>query len=235
MAWIKKDESVEVSKELEFSNSNITETNAYEVEITECRLANSQTQGSKSVSLVIGAKTEDDETVRSYFTIMGKDGETYFESTVKGKKVKKQHFGLNIANTLFKLALEKEIFDCEPSEVEFKQWNKEEKEMEDATGDGFPELIGAKVGICVQIVKEISGADSKQYPEIKHFFDLESGLFADEDPEAKKSKLDIWLAGRKEFYVIEKEAQNKSSFGKKKSSDDGEEAPKKKSKWGKSK
>ena len=65
--WIKKNTEVEVSKELEYENSSISESNAYEVEITECRLANSTAQGSKSVSLVVGIKTEDGETNRTFF------------------------------------------------------------------------------------------------------------------------------------------------------------------------
>ena len=79
MAWISKNSEVEVSKELEFDNSNIQETNAYEVEITECRLAESTAQGSKSVSLVVGIKTEEDETAKTFFTVMGRDGNTYYE------------------------------------------------------------------------------------------------------------------------------------------------------------
>lgn len=141
MAWISKNSEVEVSKELEFDNSNIQETNAYEVEITECRLAESTAQGSKSVSLVVGVKTEEDETAKTFFTVMGRDGNTYYESTIKGKKVKKQHFGLSTVNTLFKIALDKEVFDCEPEEVTYKAWDKEDKTMKDTQGNGFPEII----------------------------------------------------------------------------------------------
>jgi len=41
MAWIKKDSTAEVSQELEFENTNITKTDAYEAEITEAYLKNS--------------------------------------------------------------------------------------------------------------------------------------------------------------------------------------------------
>lgn len=82
------------------------------------------------------------------------------------------------------------------------------------------------------MIREIKGSDSKEFPSIKHFFDLETGLFSEEDPESKKSKLDKWLAGRKEFEIIEKEEQSKSSFGRKKDENDTET---KKSRWGKSK
>ena len=84
MAWLKKESNVEVGGELEFSNNAISETNAYEVEITEARLAESKDAQSKSMSLVIGVKTEDGQTNKTFFTIMGKDGKTYFESTVAG-------------------------------------------------------------------------------------------------------------------------------------------------------
>jgi len=228
--WIKKNtEEVEVSKELEYENSNIAESNAYEAEITECRLAESSAQGSKSVSLVVGIKTDDGETNKTYFTVMGRDGETYFTSTYQGKTIKKQHFGLSIADTLFQLVIGKEIFDVEPEEVEFKSWNKEDKAFEDKKGEGFPELIGKKIGACVQLTKEISGADSKEYGTIEHFFDLKSGLMFGEDPEAKKTKLSKWLGSMKDYKIVEKEAQNKTSFG---SKDKGSDAPSK-SKWGK--
>ena len=179
--------------------------------------------------MVVGAKTDDDETVKTYFTIMGRNGETYFESTVGGKKVKKQHFGLNIADTLFNIALGKEIFDCEPSKVDIKVWDKEAKEMKDSEANGFPEMIGKKVGICVQMVREINGADSREFPEITHFFNSETGLFHTEEEGKKKTKLDIWLASSKDFRVVEKQQQNTNSFGKKKEA--SEEAPKK-SGWG---
>lgn len=231
MAWIQRNTDVEVSAELEYNNTNITTTNAYTAEVTECYLKDSTDTQSKSKSLVVGVKTDDDETARTYFTIMGRDGNTYFESTVGGKKVKKQHFGLNIADTLFKIALGKEIFACEPSEVDIKVWNKEEKELEDAKADGFPDVIGKKVGVCVQMVREKNGADSKEYPEITHFFDAESGLFSGEESGKKKTKLDIWLASAKEFKVIEKQQQNTNSFGKKKS-EQSEDAPRKTG-WGK--
>ena len=229
--WIKKNTEVEVQEELEYDNTNIQVTNAYEAEVTGCRLSESKAEGSKSVSLVVDVKTEDGETNRTFFTVMGKDGETYFESTVKGNKVKKQHFGLSIANTLFELTLGKEIFDCDPSEVEFQAWDKEAEEMVTKKAEGFPEIIGKKIGICLQMNREISGTDSKEYGTMEHFFDIATGLFSNEDPESKKTKLDKWLGSMKDFKVTEKEAKNKSSFGnKKKTEDAGDEKPK--NKWG---
>jgi hypothetical protein len=227
--WIKKNEEVEVQAELEFDNTSISNTNAYEVTVTECRLAKSTAQGSKSLSVVVGVETEDGETNKTFFTILGKDGETYFTSTYKGKVVKKQHFGLSIINTLFQLTLNKEIFDVEPEPVTYTQWDKEEKEMAEYEGEGFPSIVGKKVGICLQMVKEIAGTDSKEYGKIEHFFDLETGLFAGEDKDTKKTKLNKWLGSLKEYKVIEKEAQNKSAFGNKKET---ETEDKPKSRWG---
>lgn len=227
--WIKRNEEVEVSKELEYENTNISTTNAYEVEITECRIAPSMAQGSKSVSVVVGVKDENGDSNRTFFTVMGKDGNTYFESTYNGNTVKKQHFGLSIVNTMFQLLEGKEVFDVEPSEVTYEVWNKEDKKKEEKTGDGFPELVGKKIGVCIQMTKEISGVDSKEYGTIEHFFDLETGLMFAEDSETKRTKLSKWLGSMKDYKIVEKEAQNKSSFGAKKETTD---APKK-SKWGK--
>lgn len=228
-AWIKKEEEVEVSKELEYENTSISESNAYEVEITECRIANSTVKGSKSVSVVVGVKDENGDSNRTFFTVMGKDGNTYFESSYQGKTVKKQHFGLSIVNTLFQLVEGREVFDMEPSEVTYEVWNKDEKKKEEKKGDGFPSLVGKKIGACIQMTKEISGADSKEYGTIEHFFDLESGLMFEENPDSTRTKLQKWLGSMKDYKIIEKEAQNKSSFGAKKESSD--KAPKK-SKWG---
>jgi len=233
MSWIKKEAEVEVAEELEYSNSRLTVTDAYEIEITEAYLKPSADKDSKSMSLVISGKTEDELTATTYFTVMGRDGETFFESTVKGKKVKKQHFGLNIVNTLFQIVLDgKEIFECEPAEVEYQVWDKEDKEMVDTKGDGFPELIGKKVGITYQMRREINGKDSKEFGEITHFFDSETGLFCGEE-DSDNRKLDKWLNSKKEFIVKEVEAP-RSSFGKKKTEkdEDGVEKPKKR-KWGK--
>jgi len=223
--WIKKSADVEVSKELEFENQNIDKTDAYEVTITEAYLKESSDEQSKSMSLVINAETKDGDNVKTYFTVTGRDGETYFKTTHKGKEVKKQHFGLSIANSVFLMLLKQEIFDIEPAKTSFKQWNKENKEMESCTGDGFPELIGKKVGVCVQMIKKINGKDSSQYPEIAHFFDLATGLFAEEEP-SNRRKLDRWLSSAKEYKVVE-EKEVKSSFGKK-------PEEKKQNKWSKS-
>lgn len=229
MAWIKKVVDVVVDNEMEFSGANrIAETNAYEVEITEAYLQDSKADGSKSSSLVIEVKNEDGATAKTFFTITGKDGQTFFTSTAGGKTVKKQHFGLSIANTLFKLLLDKEIFDAEPTGTTYKKWNKESKELETLEADGFPELIGKKIGTCIQMIRKISGKDSSEYPEITHFFNIETGLFADEE-QSDKRKLDRWLASAKDFKVIEEEAP-KTSFGKK--AEKTEDTPVKK-KWGK--
>ena len=235
MSWIKKTEGVEVAQEMEYESNRIEKTDAMEVEITEAYLQNSQQDDSKSVSVVIAVKDKDGLTNRSRFTIMGRNGETFFESTFKGKKVKKQHFGLSIVNTLFMIALDKEIFDIEPSETKYTQWNKEDKEMEDVTGDGFPDLIGKKIGICHQMIREIDGTDTKEWGEIAHFFDIETGLFAGEE-ESDNTKLDKWMhkAEKKPYIIKEASAKPKSSFGRKKAdgeAKDGEEKPRKK--WGK--
>jgi hypothetical protein len=227
MAWLKKEANVEENTELESSfGTPISVTNAYEVEITGARIQKSTAQGSKAMMLVVDVKNSEDETNRTYFTILGKDGNTYFETTAGGKHIKKEHFGLSIANTLFKLALNKEIFDCEPESIEYELWDKEEKKMVKSQADGFPELIGKKVGVCIQMTKEIAGKNSKEYGTIEHFFDLKTGLFAGEDSDTPKRKLDKWLASMKEYKFVEKE-EKKSSFAKPESEDD-----KPKSKWG---
>lgn len=232
MAWIKKEADVEVTQELEYSNSGISKTDAYEVTITEAYLSESKAEGSKSVSLVINAKNEADETVKTFFTVMGKDGNTYFTQTYNGKTVKKQHIGLSIANTLFGIALGKEIFDITPSEVEYSFYDKEAKESKSVKGDGFPELIGKVVGITAQMNREIDGTKSREYASIEHFFDIETGLFyGEESVEGKPTKLDKWLSSVKEFKETIKE-QAKSSFGGKKEPAKDGETPVKKG-WGK--
>ena len=230
MSWIKKSSDVEVQAELEFSNTNITETNAYKATITEAYLQNSKDEQSKSVQLVINAKTEDEQTVKTYFTIMGRDGNIYYTGSVAGKQVKKQHFGLSIADSLFKIVLGKEIFDCEPSDTKAKKWNAEAKAMEEVEVTGFPELMGKEIGLCVQMNREIKGAKSREYPEIKHFFDNATGLMSGEEAGKPRSKLDGWLAGMKEFIITEVQDVAQSSFGK--ASTTEAKAPKK-SGWGK--
>ena len=230
MSWIKKTADVEVAEELNYESNSISKTDAYEVEITDAYLAESQDSTSKSVSLVVGVKNEDGETNRTYFTIMGRDGKTFYETTVKGQKKKKQHFGLNIADTLFNIVLEKSIFDLEPQEVEYDRWDKEAKELVKAEADGFPELIGKTVGITLQMNRKIDGADSKEFGTIEHFFNTETGLFANEE-DSDKRKLDKWINGMKEFKVEVVEQQEKrSSFGKK--AETGTDGEQKKSKWG---
>ena len=231
MSWIKKSEDVEVVKELEFDNSRISVSNAYEVEITGARLQEAKDESSKSVSLVIDVKNEDGDSAREYFTIFGRDGEPYFID--KRNNVKKQHIGLTIVNTAFKIALGKEIFDIEPSEIEYEVYNQENKEKETLKGDGFPELIGKKIGVCVQMVREIQGSDSKETPTIEHFFDHETGLFDGEDGTAKVNKLNKWLDKMKEFKEVIKEEPKKANWGgKKEDSKAAEKEEPKKSKWG---
>ena len=233
MSWIKQDTEVVVVEELSSNDSRIQESNAYEVEITGARLAQSKNESSKSLSLVIDVKNEDGETAREFFTIMGRDGNTYFVD--KRTNVKKQHIGLTIVNSLFQLVLDKEIFEVEPTEIEYKAYNKDLEEFEDLTSDGFPDLIGKTVGVCIQIERTIEGDDSKEQPRIEHFFNVETGLFNKEEPkEGAKTKLDKWLDKKKDFKEIIKEVK-KSSFGakkeEKKESASITEEPKK-NKWG---
>lgn len=227
--WIKKEADVVVDKELDFESNRIYKTDAYEAEITEAYLQKGK--DSDSMSVVISIKNDEGNEGKTYFTIMGRDGKTYFESTVAGKQVKKQMFGLSIVNTLFEIVLGKEIFDVEPSETTYKVYDKEAKEYNEVKGDGFPELIGKRVGVCYQMYREINGTDSKEYGQITHFFDPETGLFANEEP-SDKTKLDKWLRTAKEYIVKEVEAPKRTSFGKKKDeqSVDGETATRRR--WG---
>ena len=231
MSWIKKDSTVEVNVEMESDFSKIEVTDAYEVEVIEAYIGESQDKQSKSMSLFVSVKNEDGDTNKSRFTLTGRDGNTFYMGKKNGQDVKKEHFGLSIANTLFNIALGEEIFDLEPSEVEIKKWDNDEKAMVDAKADGFPELVGKKVGVCLQMKREISGTDSKEWGEIAHFFDPETGLMFNE-VESDRTKLDKWLKTKKDFIVKEVEAPARSSsFGKKKDeSTDGGEAPKRK--WG---
>lgn len=231
MAWIKREEEIIVVEELSSGSDRIQESNAYEVTITGARLAESQQKDSKSLSLVIDVANENGETAREYFTILGKDGNTYFID--KRSNVKKQHIGLTIVNSLFQLVLDKEIFDIEPKEVEYKIYNKETEELEDVKGDGFPDLIGKSVGACIQIERIIEGADSKESPRIEHFFNVETGLFNKEEPkEGAKTKLDKWLDKKKEFKEIIKEVKERTNFGGKKETAEASSEESKKSKWG---
>jgi len=231
MAWIKKDEAVEVAVELESDFSKIETTDAYEVKVTEAYVADSQDAQSKSMSLYVSVEDENGDTNRSRFTLTGRDGNTFYMGKSKGQDVKKQHFGLSVANTLFDIALGKEIFDIEPQEVDIKSWDADTKSMIDAKAEGFPDLVGKTIGICLQMKREISGTDSKEWGEIAHFFDLETGLMSGE-VESDRTKLDKWLKNKKEFIVKEVEAPARSSsFGKKKEETADGEAPKKR--WGK--
>jgi len=225
MAWLKREIDVEITHELEYSNNQISKTDAYEVTVVEAYIADSKADGSKSKSLVVSVETESGETARTYFTLIGKDGNTYFTQSYNGKTVKKQHIGLSIANTLFGIALGKEIFDVDPSEVEYSFYDKKAKERQLVKGDGFPDLIGKKVGITAQMNREIDGTKSLEYASIEHFFDLASGLFYGEEAvEGKPTKLEKWLSSAKDFKEIVKE-QAKSSFVSKKEYATEGEAP----------
>ncbi|RLF45001.1 MAG: hypothetical protein DRN17_03385 [Thermoplasmata archaeon] len=230
MAWLKRVEDVEVSAELEYDGQKIDKTDAYEVKIVDAFLKDSSDEQSKSQSLVIGIETDNKETNRTYFTVTGRDGEVFYKFTKDGKTIKKQHFGLGISNTLFGIALGKEIFDCDPTEVTYKQYDSEKKEMVDVVGVGFPELIGKIVGVTFQMYREIDGQDSKEYGQITHFFDPETGLFNGEE-DSDNRKLDKWLRNPKAFVIKEVQQQKRqSSFGKKKDvAADGEAS---KPRWG---
>ena len=212
MSWIKKIDGQEeiVNNEMESDFAKVSESNAYAAKITDAHLQESAQEGSKSVSLVLG-----------------RDGNPFYIN--KKTQEKKYHFGLLSANTLFQLALNKSLFDVEPDEVEYKQWDNEKKEMIDIKGDGFSGLIGKDIGITVQMHRKIDGQNSSEWGEIEHFFDLETNLFSDEVAGSKKSKLEKWLSAKKDFKVEVVEAQA-SSFGKKKETAEGE-APKP-SRWG---
>lgn len=225
MSWLKKVEDVEVIEELDYTGTGISKTDAYTVKITEAYVKDSADTTSDSKSLVVGCETEDGETVRTYFTLVGRDGKPYYKDKRSGAL--KQHIGLTIANTLFGIVLGKEIFDVEPTDVEYEIYNRETKAMEKEKGNGFPSLIGEFVGVTVQMIREIDGVDSKEYGTIEHFFDSETGLFYNEK-ESDKTKLDKWLKSAKEYKETVKAAP-KSSF--KKTEPKGEEAPARRG-WG---
>ncbi len=230
MSWIKKESDIKIEEELDFESNKLEVTDAYEVKIVDAHLQASADENSKSVSLVIGIENEDKLTNRTFFTVLGRDGQTFFTSTRGGKTEKRQHFGLSSVNTLFGIALGKEIFDCEPEEVEYDKWDNDKKEMVKEKGEGFPELIGKTVGITYQMYREIKGQDSKEYGQITHFFNTETGLFYNEE-DSDTRKLDKWLKNPKAFIIKEvEEIQRKSSFGKKKEVAEGGEKPK--SRWG---
>lgn len=227
MSWIKKEKDVEEIEELGGS-SLIQASNAYEVEITGARLAKGKE--TESLSLVIEVKNDVGETAREFFTVNGRDGKTYFLDKRNGAK--KQHIGLTIVNSLFQLVLDKEIFEVEPVEIEYKVYNKDTEEFETTTADGFPELIGKKVGVCVQIERTVEGENSREQPRIEHFFNVETGLFNKEEAvQGAKTKLDKWLDRKKDFKEIIKEVK-KSSFGKVAETKTDEVATVTKSKWG---
>ena len=227
MSWINREtEEVVVQAEMESDFQKIEVTDAYAVKVVEAYLAPSQQQGSKSVSVMVTVENEDGETNKTRFLVMGKDGQTFYE--YNGEK--RQFGGLSIVNTLFKIALGKEIFDTEPSQVDIKRWDTDTKTMVDDTADGFPDLVGKVVGVCLQMKREIAGADSKEFGEITHFFDNDTGLFS-EEIDSDKRKLDRWLRNKKEFITKTIEVKKSSSFGKKaEPTADGE---KPKSRWGK--
>jgi hypothetical protein len=155
---------------------------------------------------------------------MGKDA--------KGNPVKRQFPSLSIVNTLFSIAIGKEIFDLTPSETTFETYDREAKERKTEKGDGFPEVIGKTIGITAQMNRVIDGTKSSEFAEIEHFFDVETGLFnGEEATEGKPTKLDKWLSKAKEFKETIKETP-KSSFGAKKEPTASGEQPVKRG-WGK--
>jgi len=226
--WLQKTEENLNLEETTSDFSKIEVTDAYTVKITEAYTAPSKDPQSKSLSLWVSVENEDGETGRTRFTLTGRDGNTFY---INKKGEKAAHIGLKIANSLFQIALGKEIFDVEPSEVDIKVWDNDSKEMVDAKADGFPELIGKTVGIQYQMHRTISGTDSKEYGEITRFFDNETGLGFGE-VESNRTKLDAFLRNKKEFIVTEETApQRSSSFGKKaEPTEDGAPVQKR---WGK--
>lgn len=222
MSWIKKEENIEKQEELG-GVSSISTTDAYELKIKEAYLKESSVQGSQSLSFVLNAETENAELVKTYFVLQGKDGKGYWERD--GRRY--EHFGFVIAKTVFGLVLKKEIYDVPPVDGFYMDWDNDAKKMVETKGRVFSELIGKTVGACVQMNRKIAGADTKEYPEITHFFDVETGLFYTEEDTGKKRKLDKWLDNKKDYKIIE-ETKKESSFGKKQSTEDGEP---KKNKW----
>ena len=222
MSWITRDENVETQEEMG-GVSGVKVTDAYKATIKEAYVKDSTVEGSQSMSIVISAETTDGELVKTYYTIQGKNGKGYYERD--GKRF--QHIGTGIVKTVFKILLDKEIYDVEPVDGTYKGWDNDTKKQIDVNGRVFADVIGKEIGICVQMIRKIAGTDTKEYGEIAHFFDIETGLFAGEVDSGKKRKIDKWLDGRKEYKIIE-EKQVSSSFGKKAeaSADTG------RSKWG---
>jgi len=226
MSWIKKDDDVVEQEEMEGGINRINSTDAYEVIVEQAYMQESRTQGSKSISLALSVKDAGTDAVNTtYFTLTGTDGNTFY---LNKKGEKNLMFGLSIVNTLFGIAIGKEIFDVQPVPMTVTKWNNEIRDMETVTADGFPDLIGKKVGICLQMYRKIEGADSKESGSITHFFDTNTGLF-NKEVDSDNRKLDKWLNTKREFIVKEvKEA--KSSFGNKKERDDTNTP--KKGRWG---
>jgi len=221
MSWIKKDETVEAATE-QSGFSQISESNAYEVEVIGCHIQESKVEGSKSISMMVELRNDDSETAREYFTVLGKDGNSYFVDS-KGKK--KEHFGLGILNTFVFILTGKEVYDYPPTEMKYQQWDNENKGFIDVVGEGYPDLIGKKIGVKIQMIRETDGMKSKDYPSIFGFFNTETGLSAGEVRDGdKKTKLDKWLDRKKDYKIIEKK-EIQSSFSK---PADGET----KSRWG---
>lgn len=232
MAWLNEGKSVIVQEELGGGNK-IEESGAYEIEITSAYLSHSRQANSKSVSLciegVFAEEGKEDKTIMEFFTIMGKDGKAFYTRNYGRGAKNFQHIGLRIVNSAFKILLDKTIFDIEPQPMTYEKWDNELKERVSEKGDGFPDLIGKKIGICVQMIREIKGQKSKELSDLVHFFDYGTGLFADEVNSDHK-KIDKWLRLKKDFIVKEVEEYEapQSSFGQA----DDESGEKKPSPWG---
>jgi len=207
MAWIKKSEDI---VEQEQYAERVSVTNGYAGKVTAARLSNSKTPGSKSVSLFVEITTNDGEIASDFFTIMGKDGETFYIN--KHDQSKRQHIGLNTANTLFLLALGKEIFDIEPSDIKYMGYDKEAEERVEMKGKGFPEIIGKEIGAAIQVTKEGEGADTKFGTEIQHFFNPLTGRYWNESDNGSVLKIDKWIKKAPEYKIIESFVP-KRSFG----------------------
>ena len=212
--WLNRDADV---VEPDYYKEKVSVTNAYAGTVTQCRLNDSKQKGSKSVSLFIEVTTTDDEVATEFLTITGKDGNTFYINKKDGSK--RQHIGLGTANTLFLLTLGKEIFDIEPTNIEYEAYDKENEEMKTVSGQGFPEMIGKEIGIAVQVTKEGEGADIKFGTEIQHFFNPVTGTYWNESDKGAgyTRKIDKWIKKAPEYKVIEAYAPKRSFGGDKKS------------------
>ena len=98
MSWIKKSNDVEVNVELESDFSKIDKTDAYEVKVTDCHIQESRTEGSKSISLVVGVENAEGDVNTTYFTLTNKDGDTFYTYNKKFCKVSFSFMTLKFLN-----------------------------------------------------------------------------------------------------------------------------------------